>query len=201
MGHDPVAGDLGTGQRSELAGHHDQRDPGHVADQNRPRQQIGEESQAQQSAGQADRTDQYGQHCRQRRIAATVPRCQGRQCRRGHQRGRGLRTGGEVARRSHQRVDHQRQQRRPQPRHRGQSRDGGIRHCLRNEVGRHSQAGHDIAAQPGSPVAEELRQSGRRRGQVQLAPHGSGTTTCRVRSSRAGIPLRPSRSCAYTPTA
>ena len=37
-----------AGQLAELAGDHDERDAGHVPDQNRPGQQVGDEAQAAQ---------------------------------------------------------------------------------------------------------------------------------------------------------
>ena len=187
LGEESLAVDGGAGQPAQLVSDHDQRDPGHVADQHRPRQQVGEKAEPDQSGHQAHQSHQCGEHRRQHRVADRVANGQRRQrgCR--HQ-GRGrLRTGREIARRSQDRVDRQRQQRRPQTGYRRQTGHRRIGHRLRHQISRHGDPGQQITAQPGPAVVAELGQSGRLHGCARR---------CRVRSSRTGIPLRPPRSWA-----
>ena len=70
LGDRPVGEDGDPGDRRQLRSDHDQRDAGHVAHQDRLRQQVGEEPEPQGERGEADRSDEQGEPRGQRRVPA-----------------------------------------------------------------------------------------------------------------------------------
>ena len=137
---------------------HDDRDTGHVADQHRPGQQVGQKTDAHQAGDETDRADEQRHRGRQRGVAAA-----------GHPRASGANAVAVISavvdsgpdrqlpRRAEHRVDGQRHQRRPQPDDRRQPRHRRIRHHLRDQVGRDGHPGQHVAAQPCPLISAELR--------------------------------------------
>ena len=150
-----LPGDRHAGHPPELVGDHDHRHARHVADQDRPRQQIRHKSQPQQPGNQRHRSDQQRQRGSEHGVPRRVTRGQRPDRDRRHQRGRRLRAHRQGPRRAEHRIDHQRGQGRPQTRDRGHSRDRRVRHDLRNQVRRHGDAGDQVTAQPRTLVAAQ----------------------------------------------
>ncbi len=141
-----------TGRLAQLTDNHDDGDTGQVTDQDRLGEQIGDEPQPHHPRYERQQPDHNRKRRREGRVPARVPRGQrpdGGGC---HQRRRRLRADGQLSRGPEHRVDRQRGQRRPQPRHRRQTRDPRIGHHLRHQVGRHRHSGKHVAAQPGAAI-------------------------------------------------
>ena len=108
----------------------------------------------------------------------------------GHQRGGRFGAHRQGRRRAEYGVDHQRGQDRPQARHRWQSRDNGVGHDLRNEIGGHGHARDQVAAEPGPRIAARHHYPGQRdpppRARSSTCPR-PGITSC---AGSAGAPVK-----------
>jgi hypothetical protein len=142
---------------AELGTDHDDRNTGHVADQYRPRQQLGQKADADEAGDETDRADEQRHRGGQCGVAARIAEREGRQRRRRHQGGRRLGSNRRLPRRAEHGVHGQRRQRSPQPDDRRQPRHRRVRHHLRDEVGGDGHPCKQVAAQPFPPITAELR--------------------------------------------
>ncbi len=154
-----VAGDVDAGHLAQLAGDHDDGDAGHVADQDRPRQQVADEPDAQDAGQQRIQADEQRERCREGGVADRIPRRERREHRGRHQGGGRLRADRQQSRRADQRVEHHRHDDDREPRLRWQSRQRRVRHHLRDEVGRDGDAAHEVAAQVAAVVVQQALHS------------------------------------------
>ena len=153
--------DLDAHDLVELADDHEDRDPGHVSDKDGLGQQLGKEAEPQEEAQEAQQTHRDGQ---QRRDVGGFDRPRsGREDRRhpgrGHQRGRRLRTDGELTGGAEHRVHEQRGENRPESGDGRETGDLGIGENLGDEVGRDGHSRHDVPAQPPPLVAAQHPQA------------------------------------------
>ena len=169
--------DLHAGDLAQLAPDHDDRDARHVADQHRPRQQVGQRSRAQEPGQQAQGADQEREACRQRPVAGGIGRGQRRDRDRRHQRGGRLRAHGQLAGRAEQRVHHERSAGGGQPRRRRDARDLRVGHDLGHQVGGHRHAGQHVALQPRPLVGAQDVDAGQQSdgGGTAIGRHRVGT--------------------------
>jgi hypothetical protein len=91
LGEECLSGDRNSGDPSELVGDHDQRHSRHVPDQDRPGQQVGRDTQAQQPGHGRHQPDQHRQQGGELGVPHRVAGRQRPDRDRGHQRGRGFR--------------------------------------------------------------------------------------------------------------
>jgi len=150
-----MAGDRHAGHPAEPAGNHDQRHACHVADKHWPGQQVSHEAEPQQPGGHRHHAGEQRERTRQRGIPTGLASGQRADRDRRHQRRCRLRAHRHRSRRAERQVSEQRGQRRPEARDRRQAGHGRIGHDLRNQVGRHGQACHQVAAQPRWLVAAQ----------------------------------------------
>ncbi len=142
-------------QGTELAEDDAERQPVHEADQDRPRQEIGDGAEAQQAGGQAHEPHEHGQHHRYREVLRWIASRE--RSYRGRDQGRGRRRGADdqLPRGAEHRVDHERQDAGVEPmlgRHPRELRIGdahGHGDCRHGEAARHvvRQIGQAIVAQ------------------------------------------------------
>jgi hypothetical protein len=159
LGEGGIAFHIHTAHLAELADDHQHRDTGHVTDQHRMGQQVGQEAEPGKPADQADHAHRERKRRGCRRIALLITGDQHGDRRRGHQRGAGFRTDGELAGRAEDGIDQQRADRGPQPGDGRQSGDLRVCHDLGNEVGRDRHAREQVSAQPAPLIFPENRNS------------------------------------------
>lgn len=150
----------------QLIHDHDQRHTREITDQDRPREEIGDEAQPGRPRHHAQQPDRDRQRGRQYGISPRIPGGDRRDHRGGHQRGRRLRPDRQQPRRAEQRVQHQSGQNRPQTGDRRQPRHGRVRHDLRHEIRHDGHTRQQVAAQPGALVTGEDSDSRRARHQT-----------------------------------
>ena len=194
LGEGRVTLDVDPGDLAELADDHQHRDAGHIADQHRTGQEIGQEPQPAEPAQDAQQSDGDRQRRRGLGVAFGVPRHHGPDRRGRHQRGRGLGPDRELARRAEDGVDRQRRDDGPQTGDRRQTGNFGVRHHLGDEVRGHRHPGDHIAAQPDALILAQHPQTGeqssRRIGALRNRGLGRHTTNLPVRPYRTVQPRR-----------
>ena len=156
----PVRGEGHAGDRGQLGADHDQRDAGHVAHEDRLREEVGEEPEPQHERGDADGADEQGQPRRERDVALRVAGGDRRHGGGDHDGRRGFGPDRQLAGRPEQRVGDHRDDRDPQPGHRLDAREVRVRQALRDEVGRDGDPGQRVGAEPARVVAAQLREPG-----------------------------------------
>jgi hypothetical protein len=162
--------DVDAGEGVELAGDHEHRDAGEVADEHRPGEQVGEEAQAERPPEHAEQAGDDGEGGRERGVAVGSAHPDGGDGGGGHQGGRRLRADGELARGAEHGVDEGRRDDREQSGGRGEPGDLGVGHHLGDEVGGDRHPGEDVPAQPAALVVAQHRQAREGRGERGPAP-------------------------------
>ena len=159
-GADEVLGvDREAEQLGELGDDHRQGDPGQVADADGHREQLGDEPESGQAAGQHDRPDDQGEQPGERDPLVGVGSGQ-RDDRGGHQRAdRTVGADDEDAAGAEQEVDDERDQRRVQAGDRRQPGELRVAHALGDEQGGEHDPGEQVAAQAGSAAPGQQRES------------------------------------------
>ena len=154
LGPEAVRRHVDPGELAELGDDHQHRDPGHVADEHRAGQQLGEEGQPREPAEQAQRRHHEAQGGGEVGVALRPGRGQGSHGRRGHQGGGRLGTDRELARGAQGGVREERADRRPQPDDRREPGHLGVGHHLGDEVRRDGHAREEVsraASRVGNP--------------------------------------------------
>ncbi|GAA0937970.1 hypothetical protein GCM10009559_31450 [Pseudonocardia zijingensis] len=140
----PAGGD--AGHVLELAGDHDERDAGEVADQHGAGEQVGQEPEPGQAPEQADAAHQQGERRGEHRVPVRIAGRERGDGDRGHQGGRGLGPDRELARRPEHGVGGQCGSGGPQPGHRGDPGELRIRQHLRHQVRGDGEPGDRVPA-------------------------------------------------------
>jgi hypothetical protein len=126
----------------------------------RMRQQVGHEPESEDPRGDGDSANDEREGRRQGGVLGVVASGQRGDHRRGHQRGRRLRTHRKLPGRAQHGVDGECGQNRPQTDDGFEPGEARVRHDLGNEVRRHRDASQDVAAKPAALVAAEQAETG-----------------------------------------
>ena len=169
LGQRRAAGDGDAEQLAQLAGDHDDRDTGEVADQHRLAQQGGDDPQSQDAAQQAHHPDEQRRERGHGGVRGGITSGQRGQRGGRHDGRRRLRAHREQPRRACKRVDGQGEQAGPEADHRVEAGQCRVGHHLRDEVGGHAESGKAVRTQAGPIEPAHPLQVVRRRSAVH--PH------------------------------
>ena len=170
---DDVIGVHGEAQQLRELGDHDREgDAVHVADPDRPRQEVGDEAQARDRGSQAQEPGHDREGAGEGDRADGIAAGEGDDGRRDQGQQRRVRPEDEDPRRPHQEVGDEGADRGIQTRDRGQA--GGLRvaHANGHEEGGQGQAGDDVVPEPATRVGAEP--GDRRKGGRQHGPDPAG---------------------------
>ncbi len=144
----------------QLSDDHDDRDAAQVPHQDRLRQQVGDEAEAQDPRDDRDHPNDEREGRGQGGVLRGVPGRQGSDHGRGHECCGRFRTHGQLPGRAQHGIQREGRQDRPQADDGFEASQTGVRHDLRDQVRRHRDACYYIAAQPAAFVPAELIKSG-----------------------------------------
>lgn len=141
---------------AQLAEDHHDPEPGHVPEQDGPREHVRDKPEPEEPGRDAGKSDEDRERCRQGHPARRVTAGQRRDRRGHHDRRAGLWADRQQARRPEERVQHHRDDGHPERGERRRPDDAGVREALRNDVGGDGDARQHVGAEPCGVVASEL---------------------------------------------